>query len=68
MKAADGVSPSNIPMSESYDMDLLDDAAKVMADGIRMAEEAGLDLSNPMAFWIDDEPYMVQRVIVHGSH
>lgn len=66
MKAPDGGSPLNT-MDEVL-CDDLDDASKILADGILAVEDAGLDLSTPLAFWVNDVPYMVQRIVVHESH
>jgi len=68
MKAPDGAKQSSTTIEGLYDLDLLDDAAKVLADGVEMVNEAGLDLSAPFAFWVDDVPYMIQKVTVHESH
>lgn len=68
MKAPDGEKPFAMTTAASCDVDMLDDAAKVLADGVEMAEEAGLDMTTPFAFWVDDVPYMIQKVTVHESH
>lgn len=65
MKAPDGESLLSMTLEESCD---LDDASKILADGIQAVEDAGLDLSTPLAFWVNDVPYMVQKIVVHESH
>ena len=52
----------------SIGMKGMQNAAKVLADGVEMVNEAGLDMSTPFAFWVDDVPYMIQKVTVHESH
>lgn len=66
MKAPDGESLLNTMEGVSFSD--LDDASKILSDGIQAVEDAGLDLSCPLAFWVNDVPYMVQKITVHESH
>ena len=68
MKPKAGESPSNMTLGASCDAALLDDASKIIADGIATAIEAGVDPQAPFFLWVDDEPYMIQKVVLHESH
>lgn len=68
MKQKGGESPSSTTQGASCNADLLDDASKIIADGIATAIEAGVDMEAPFFLWVDAVPYMIQKVVLHESH